>query len=152
MDIGSKHGYPASALSNFAPHPFVFDDVACNSMEGLLQSFKFSAWPMQQEVCKLVGFAAKARGRHKNWKRQNILYWKGDIYARHGDGYQHLLDRAYAALFNQNEGFRKALRATGDAVLTHSIGRTSESETILTQREFCSRLMKLRIELQYRKD
>lgn len=35
MDIGSKNGYPASALSNFAPHPFTIDGVECNSMEGL---------------------------------------------------------------------------------------------------------------------
>lgn len=34
MDIGSKNGYPASALSNFAPHLFELDGVKCNSMEG----------------------------------------------------------------------------------------------------------------------
>ena len=38
MDIGSKAGYPASALSNFASHPFVFDGVECASMEGLVQA------------------------------------------------------------------------------------------------------------------
>ena len=37
MDIGSGNGYPSGALSNFSPHPFVFDGVECNSMEGLLQ-------------------------------------------------------------------------------------------------------------------
>jgi predicted NAD-dependent protein-ADP-ribosyltransferase YbiA (DUF1768 family) len=37
MDIGSRHGYPANALSNFAPHPFNMDGVACASMEGFLQ-------------------------------------------------------------------------------------------------------------------
>jgi hypothetical protein len=37
MDIGSKSGYPSSALSNFAPHAFEFDGVKCASMEGLLQ-------------------------------------------------------------------------------------------------------------------
>lgn len=39
MDIGSGKEYPSNALSNFAPHPFVFDGVECASMEGLLQSF-----------------------------------------------------------------------------------------------------------------
>lgn len=58
--------------------------------------------------------------------------------------YQTFLDRAYYAMFFQNKGFREALRATGNAVLRHSIGRTKESETVLTQREFCSRLMNLR--------
>jgi predicted NAD-dependent protein-ADP-ribosyltransferase YbiA (DUF1768 family) len=42
MDIGSGSGFPSAALSNFAPHPFVIDGVECNSMEGFLQSLKFS--------------------------------------------------------------------------------------------------------------
>lgn len=47
MDIGSKCGYPASSLSNFSPHPFVIDGVECSSMEGFLQSLKFSSIDMQ---------------------------------------------------------------------------------------------------------
>lgn len=57
--------------------------------------------------------------------------------------YQELLDRAYEAL-NQNSGFRKALEATGDSSLTHSIGKSDPTHTILTTQEFCSRLLKLR--------
>jgi len=41
MNIGSGNGYPSSALSNFAAHPFVIDGVHCASMEGFLQSLKF---------------------------------------------------------------------------------------------------------------
>jgi hypothetical protein len=41
MDIGSGKVGPAGGLSNFRPRPFVFDDVECASMEGLLQSFKY---------------------------------------------------------------------------------------------------------------
>ena len=33
MDVKSGRGYPASALSNFAYHPFIIDGVLCNSME-----------------------------------------------------------------------------------------------------------------------
>ena len=54
MDIGSRAGYPASALSNFAPHRFIFDDVECASMEGFLQSLKFKSPEMQKEVCELA--------------------------------------------------------------------------------------------------
>ena len=56
MDIGSGNGYPSGALSNFSPHPFVFDGVKCNSMEGLLQSFKFDKEHVQAEICKLVHY------------------------------------------------------------------------------------------------
>lgn len=147
MDVGSKHGYPASSLSNFSPHPFVFDGIQVASMEGLLQSFKFDKPHIQAEVCKLVGFAAKARGKKKDWRRTQTLHWSGVEYDRHGGEYQELLDRAYRAMYDQNPGFRAALKASGDAVLTHSMGRSNPSETILTVREFCSRLMALRFSL-----
>lgn len=148
MDIKSGCGYPASALSNFAPHPFEFDGVKCASMEGLLQAFKFKEEHMQVEVCKLVGAAAKRKGKHKNWQERQTLYWRGVEYPRKSDEYQLLLDRAYQAMCDQNEGFRKALLATRDAVLDHSIGRSKQAETVLTRTEFCSRLMRLRRELQ----
>lgn len=143
MDIKSKNNYPSSALSNFSPHPFTIDGVQCNSMEGFLQSLKFKNPDMQKEVCKLVGGAAKKKGAPKNWKEKGILYWKGEEINRFGKEYQNLLDRAYAALA-KNEKFKKALLATGDAVLTHSIGKRKEKDTILTTSEFCGRLMKLR--------
>jgi hypothetical protein len=47
-------------------------------------------------------------------------------------------------MFEQSESFKKALIASGDAVLTHSMGRNKINETVLTVREFCSRLTKLR--------
>ena len=143
MDVGSKHGYPASALSNFSPHPFVIDGIQCSSMEGWLQSLKHSNPEMQKHICTLVGYAAKKSSKHKNWQRNQTLYWQGVEYDRQGDEYQKLLDRAYEAMA-ANDSFRRALLASGDAVLTHSMGRTNSKETILTQSEFCGRLMRLR--------
>ena len=143
MDIGSGNNYPSSALSNFAPHPFVIDGVECNSMEGFLQSLKFESIDMQKHVCTLVGKAAKFRGKHKKWWRTQTLYWQGKPIDRHSEEYQQLLDRAYMALY-QNSGFKKALESTNNAVLTHSIGKSNPRQTVLTESEFCSRLMKLR--------
>jgi len=147
MNIGSGSAYPANALSNFAPHPFIFDGVECNSMEGLLQSFKFENPAIQVEVCKLVGYAAKKRGKEKNWQRTQTLWWKGIPYKRDSEFYQKVLDNAYYAL-SKNKKFCQALLASGDAVLSHSIGRTNKSETVLTVQEFCSRLTKIRSALQ----
>ena len=143
MDIGSKRGYPSSALSNFAPHPFEIDGILCNSMEGFLQSLKFENPDMQRVVCQLVGMKAKQKGAKKNWQRTNTLWWQGEKIDRHGDEYQRLLDRAYGALAG-NAGFQAALLATDNATLTHSIGKSDPSETILTRQEFCSRLTKIR--------
>lgn len=146
MDIGSGAGYPSAALSNFAPHPFVIDGVLCNSMEGFLQSLKFKDLGMQEQVCLLVGKAAKFKGKKKKWWREQRLYWRGVEYDRAGEEYQLLLDRAFLAL-STNEGFAKALAATGSAELTHSIGKTKITETVLTRSEFCRRLTRLRSEI-----
>ena len=147
MDIGSGTGYPASTLSNFAPHPFIIDGVQCNSMEGFLQSLKFKEIEMQKQVCQLVGKAAKFKGKKKKWYRTQTLYWQGVEYKRDSEKYQHLLDRAYTEL-SKNDGFKKALLATGNSTLTHSIGKNKINETVLTRQEFCSRLMKIRKDLQ----
>ena len=143
MDIGSGSAYPSNALSNFAPHPFTIDGVYCCSMEGFLQSLKFSNPQMQEYVCTLVGKAAKFKGKDKKWWLKQTLYWRGKEYKRDSQEYQLLLNKAYNALYN-NEGFKKALLATQDASLTHSIGKSDIHKTVLTEQEFCSRLYKLR--------
>jgi hypothetical protein len=149
MNIGSKNGYPSSALSNFAPHPFTVSwrgfTVECNSMEGFLQSLKFKNPEMQKEICTLVGYKAKMKGKHKNWYRTQTLWWNGESIDRHLNEYQELLDVAYDAL-SKNASFRKALLIT-NGILTHSIGNTDSHSTILTRREFCGRLMKIRYKL-----
>jgi predicted NAD-dependent protein-ADP-ribosyltransferase YbiA (DUF1768 family) len=147
MDIGSGNGFPSATLSNFAPHPFVIDGIECNSMEGFLQSLKFSNPEMQKEVCKLVGKAAKFKGKKKKWWKTQTLWWQGIEIERSSEEYQNLLDRAFNALA-KNSGFRAALLATGNSVLTHSIGKTKITETVLTRQEFCSRLTKIREELR----
>ena len=147
MDIGSGTGWPSAALSNFTPHPFVIDGVECASMEGFLQSLKFKEPDMQVEVCKLVGKAAKFKGKKKKWWKTQTLHWQGQEFKRDSQEYQDLLDRAFDALA-QNTGFQKALLATGKATLTHSIGKSKETETVLTKQEFCSRLTKIRDNLQ----
>lgn len=136
MDIGSGAGYPAASLSNFAPHPFVFDGVEIASMEGFLQSLKFSNPDMQAHVCTLVGKKAKFKGKKKNWWRDQTLYWKGHPIARRSEGYQILLENVYLSMLEQSDSFRRALKATGNATLTHSMGKNKENETVLTEKEF----------------
>ena len=147
MDIGSGNTYPSCALSNFAPHPFVIDGVLCNSMEGFLQSLKFESIEMQKYVCTIVGKAAKFKSKDKKWWKKQELYWQGTAMKRDSEEYQRLLDRAYDALF-ENSGFRKALEASKDCSLSHSIGKNDKSKTVLTTKEFISRLLRLRSKLE----
>jgi predicted NAD-dependent protein-ADP-ribosyltransferase YbiA (DUF1768 family) len=144
IDIKAKAPFPAGALSNFAPHAFTFDGVACGSMEGFLQSLKVSDADEQTRRCALVGAEAQGRGQLMDWRSSGTLWWRGKPIDRLSDDYQALLDRAYQALLDQAPKFRSALAATGDAPLTHSIGKSDPCDTILTEQELCSRLERLR--------
>lgn len=147
MDISSGTGYPSANLSNFHPYQFTVDDVPCNSMEGFLQSLKFSNPDMQEHVCTLVGKKAKFKGKKKKWFRDQTLYWKGQPIKRDSQEYQDLLDKAFNALA-ENKKFQKTLLDTQTANLTHSIGKNKISETVLTTQEFCSRLTTIRKRLK----
>lgn len=151
MDISSGSRYPAASLSNFAPHTFEIDGIQCASMEGFLQSLKFQNSDMQKYVCNLVGKAAKFKGKNKKWQKTGNLYWQGKIIPRNSESYQELLDKAYNALA-QNQSFKKALLTTGNATLTHNIGKNKISETVFTKTEFVSRLTKIRTTLMQDKN
>ncbi|MGE0808878.1 MAG: hypothetical protein AB7L76_25315 [Burkholderiaceae bacterium] len=144
IDIRADAPYPSGALSNFAPHAFTLDGVACASMEGFLQGLKLSDAAAQRQVCGLVGAEANRAGRQHDWRASGLLWWQGRAIERRSPGYQRLLDRAYQALFEQSASFRDALAASGDAPLTHDHGRTDPGETVLTVEELCSRLQMLR--------
>lgn len=146
MDIRS--GSKAASLSNFSPRPFVFRGIPAASMEGLLQGLKFKSPEMQRHVMTLVGKAAKFKGKGKKWWRTQTLWWQGEPIERDSKEFQDLLDEAFTALFEQNQTARRALLATGKAVLTHSIGKNDPKRTVLTEQEFVSRLMALRARLE----
>lgn len=143
MDIISTGRWPSCALSNFAYHPFSIDGVECSSMEGFLQSLHYKSINKQREICKLYGKEAKAAGYGSRWKEKQELHWNGNVYDRHSERYSNLLNRTYNELYTNPE-FREALDATKGQWLTHAIGSNSEKDTILTVKEFCTRLMYLR--------
>ena len=147
MDIGSGSGYPAGNLSNFHQYQFEMDGVTCNSMEGFLQSLKFSNPVMQEYVCSLVGKKAKFKGKKKKWFKDQTLYWRGNPIKRDSREYQDLLDCAFDALAT-NKKFQKTLLDTHNATLTHAMGKKKITETVLTTQEFCSRLTKIREQLK----
>lgn len=149
IDIKASRPWPSGALSNFAAHPFVFRGVECASMEGFLQSLKYRDPHEQRKVCALSGHPAKLRGSlTRAWQASQTLWWDGQPFSRHGQAYQDLLDEAYQALFSQNPAARDALLATGDRTLTHSIGEKRACLTVLTEDEFCTRLVNIRRQLK----
>lgn len=142
IDVYSRNPYPSNYLSNFYPHSFYVGNVYCSSMEGFLQSLTVRSKSKQRHICTLVGLEAK-RSHNPSWKDEYMLYWDGCLHDRFEPEYQYLLNKAYEALFH-NKAFRNALKATNDKVITHKMGSDDMSRTILTEYEFCSRLMVLR--------
>jgi hypothetical protein len=113
-------------------------------MEGFLQSLKRKNPEMQKAVCKMTGYAAKKHGSKINWQRTQTLWWQGEEIKRESQEYQDILDDAFSSLFVYNEKAKACLLSTGNAVLTHTMGRSNPKETVLTEREFCGRLMRLK--------
>ena len=146
VDVWSGSAWPACALSNLTAHEFVVDEQTCASVEGFLQSLKFSDPVRAQQVRQLSGRRAKQAGRERaaRWQGTGTLHWLGRPIERDSDEYQWLLDRAYFALFTQCEDAALALKATGRRMLVHTRGRNDPTETVLTADEFCSRLLAMR--------
>lgn len=144
-NIYSKGTYPADRLSNFCPHPFMFDGVPVTSMEALLQSFKFPDPEQQRQICQLPSREAKEMGSAQNWK--GYLYWMSRAYPRKSVQYRRLIARAYREMAAQNPDFCQAL-ADSSPILVHTIGRSRRSKTCLTRWEFCLLLTRLRKHLR----
>ena len=145
IDIHSKGKFPSNVLSNFHESNFVLDGVQIKSMEGFLQSLKTSDINLQNKICQLTGKYAKQAGENlaTSFDHKNI-YWQGKLIDRYSDDYQNLLKRAYSAKFEQDPLFREALDKTTGKTLIHSIGKSAEEETILTEKEFINMLNFLR--------
>lgn len=146
IDISSVNTGPAAILSNFTENHFVFDGVECGSMEGFLQSLKHSDSEVQQRVCSLVGKYAKRKSTH-GWKESQTIHWQGKTIGRHSKEFQTLIRRAYKAMADQCPMFRHTLLSTYRKKLYHSMGNSDATQTILTEKEFCSILTELRKDL-----
>lgn len=143
VDIWSTKPYPANVLSNLYPNAFEIDGVKCASMEGFLQSLKYSNPQLQKETCALSGKDAKERSI-TDWQATQTVYWQGKSIGRQSPEFQTLLLRAYQSLDLQNETFRTALDSTKGKRLYHTRGLTDPQKTILTEEEFCKLLMDIR--------
>ena len=144
LDIRSNGLYPSNVLSNLCSNAFVFDGVECGSMEGFLQSLKCKDEERQKQICAMKGGEAK---KHSTtvWQKDQILWWKGQAIDRQElFEYSEFLKKAYQAMFEQNERFRKALLQTRGMKLTHESGNGNCEKTILTSWEFTELLTDLR--------
>lgn len=147
VDISSDGRYPGAVLSNFTPYEFTFRGKRFLSMESLLQGLKFKSLETQNGVFERVGVKAKLRGKKRKWYLDQTLYWQGVPMKRDSEDYKNIVREAFYALA-ENIDFQKALLATGDKTLYHTMGKSDPTRTILTEDEFCSILTEVRISLK----
>ncbi|MGH9552277.1 MAG: hypothetical protein ACRD3W_23020 [Terriglobales bacterium] len=141
----------ARALSNFTHRSFVLDGVQCASIEGVLQATKTANVATQKARCLLSGVEAKHSGRNgPDWQRDQMLHWQNSAMPRKGAEYRAFLERLFNAVFAQCPEFCQSLADSGQATLTHSIGKTDRSKTVLTRQEFIQQLERLREQLRNR--
>lgn len=143
VDVWSTKPYPANVLSNLYPNAFEIDGVKCASMEGFLQSLKYSDPQLQEEICALSGKEAKERSI-TDWQVTQTVFWQGKPIERHSSEFQALLLRAYQSLYQQNESFHDALQSTKGKRIYHTRGCSNSHKTILAEEEFCRLLMMIR--------
>lgn len=143
IDIWSGNPYPSYALSNLCHNEFDFEGVHCGSMEGLLQAIKWRDEKVQLAKCAMEGRRAKKRSTSE-WQAHQLIYWKGKSMQRQSPEYWTFLQKAYEAMFQQCERFRKALLLTKGKKLYHLKGVKNPTKTILTEKEFCTLLTELR--------
>ena len=84
LDIKSFAPGAAGILGNFAPHPFVLDDIHFACMEAFLQSLKVKDPQQRERFYSMNGKAAKEKGLKFDWRPEGKLYFKDQIIDRFG--------------------------------------------------------------------
>ncbi len=147
LDIKGNDPNPQIArLSNFTNRQFIFCDVVCAGLEGILQALKCEDFEIQKEICSLNGREAKRRGMEfDNWKDRQSLWWSNLEFCRSGKEYVSLITDIYDAVYAQDSSFKTDLLAIGYEDICHSIGNPNMQDTVLTEVEMIYQLNRLRI-------
>lgn len=132
-------------LSNLDYSPFCFLGKECASIEGVLQSLKFSNPTDQARIIQLYGFQAKFAGKGVPWEKLHFFDLTMD---RASNIYQLFLQELYFCMFEQNPDKLQLLLDTGNQDLTHSIGHNNTPVTVLTKDEFINNLLHIRTHFQ----
>lgn len=143
IDIHSGMPGISGVLSNLHKKPFLMNGCVFQSIEGFLQGLRVENENEQKRIFMLHGVPAKVSGKNHPIKNQT-LYWLGKHFNRHSDFYKELYTKAFNCCFVQNFDFQKALYDSRNFELIHTIGKNDPYQTILTNEEFISQLVRLR--------
>lgn len=112
-------------VSNLAHTPFDLDGARYASIEGFWQGLKFDDPKQRARIARLWG--AEAREAGKPAGQPPAFPYGGEGVAAGSPEHRNLMRRACAAKFDQHDGARAALLATGRRWLTHRTRRDSRT-------------------------
>jgi len=151
-DISDNRGWPYGMLDPSAPVRFEIDGVECASLDGFVESLKFSTVKEQKNITKRVGNDAKKNSAIKDFFPHNktadrMLHWQGESFKRNSKTFDKLIARAFREMA-KNPRYQAALLLTQDVTFTHSKGKANKKDTVLTKKELIDNLTELRAELK----
>ncbi len=135
----------AQKNKNLTSSFFEWGGKTISSINAFLLALKEKDPKIQVKICSLPSEKLKdaARNIHLTYDTRT-LYWNGKSFKRDSQEYKKLLQRVYAERYKQDPLFRRALRASKQYILRHTIGKNDINSTILTQQEFIDILNELR--------
>jgi len=132
-------------ISNLQPRKFIFpvdEERQCGSIEGSLQALKFQDPEEQRRVCLLSGKEAQHSGQGIEWSKKRMLYdSKGNPMYRSGPEFKKYIEAMYDAA---SPSLMLDLLKTGHADLRHSIGKSHQYRTVITEIAVLYHLYRLR--------
>lgn len=149
LDI-SYRDEKTAALSNLFPYEFEIDGIKCASMEGFIRCLTVDDTTSEGKtakkmLCGLYGVNAyKIRYFLRDWRTTQTIFWNNKEIVRQSEEYKELITKAYDCLY-QNVLFKMVLDNVPKSImLDHSIGKTDNTETLLTKYEYIYQLDRLR--------
>lgn len=145
LDLHYRSENPlAKSLSNLYPYTFNMDGYMIKSMEGFLQSLKTDNTDEKIKMWGMHGVSCWKYGQQfNNWKDNQILYWDNYLIYRHSEEYDLLIQRAYDNLL-ENDEFYDNLKKSIGYKLSHSMGKTDKSDSLLTKYEYIDNMNRIR--------
>jgi hypothetical protein len=153
LDLHYRSEIPlAKSLSNLYPYNFIMDGYSISSMEAFLQSLKVRDLEEKKKIWEMYGVKCWKYGQQFNsWKETQILYDNfGNPIDRHSKEYEFLIQRAYDCWF-KNEEFKSRLKESLPYKVTHSMGKTDKTDSVLTKDEYIGNMDRLRDKLRERR-
>jgi predicted NAD-dependent protein-ADP-ribosyltransferase YbiA (DUF1768 family) len=124
INVTSMSPLPIRLIANFAPTPFELDGVRYACVEAFWQSLRFPI-DDRARIAAMDGAMAKRVSAEQPYGN-HVIYAGKDVSVGTWDHWQ-LMRRACRAKFDQNEGARLALLATGQRPLIHKVRRDSRT-------------------------